>query len=200
MSEDAKTVGWRGTSGVTAAAEAESTRAGDPFACPYCGQMLAAACRVCVSCRQAIDPAAVQRARPAVVVVQPVQPRRIARVPFPWKLFLLVLFVTWASAVAIGGTLGLEKIQLVLLIVQLISSVWVLYDGYEKRLPKPFRWAIATLLFWAFIFPWYLARRRAPEASCPFVEAEASRVSKLLLLALCLTLIVILALRGGPLR
>lgn len=190
MAEELKRTGWNGPGSAAIA-----TVPNEPFPCPSCGQMLAPTCQVCVSCRRAIDPAAIRR--PTLSSSAPVEATSsppLVRVPFPWKLFFLVLFLTWVACVALAAVFhGDARLQVVLFSMELASSVWVLYDASQKRLPKPFRWAIATLLFWAFLFPWYLARRRVPSASVPFVEREPSRLSKLVLLGLCIVLILVLA-------
>ena len=38
----------------------------EPFACPYCGQMLGPGCRVCVACKAPIDPARINVPPPLV--------------------------------------------------------------------------------------------------------------------------------------
>jgi 4-hydroxybenzoate polyprenyltransferase len=69
------------------------------------------------------------------------------------------------------------KDQLVLGGVQILCSLWVLYDASAKRLPKPQRWALGTLLLWIVIFPWYLERRRYLTRPCPFIEGPVKRTT-----------------------
>ena len=70
--------------------------------------------------------------------------------------------------------------------VVILTSVWVYYDATAKLVPKPLRWGLGSLLLWIVMFPWYLARRRDPVAPCRFVEAEASSMTRLLLVMLLL--------------
>lgn len=197
MREDIKMAEWRADPAEAAASRGALPN--EPFPCPYCGQMLAPSCRVCVACKQAIDPAIIRRAGPAVISVRPAQPLP-PPVRFPWRLFLLTFVIAWTVSAAAVAAVGLERAQVLLAILEFVSAAWVFYDAHGKRVPKPFRWGVATLLLWIFMFPWYLARRAVPEAPCPFVEAPSTKRSKVLLLVLWMALLVILALRGGPPR
>jgi hypothetical protein len=91
------------------------------------------------------------------------------------------------------------KGQLVLGGVQIVCSFWVFYDALEKRLPRPLRWGMGTLLLWPIIFPWYLARRQRPKQPCPFVEAQASPITRAALLVL-LVVFVYLVFKQAPPR
>ncbi len=190
----------------------------EPFACPHCGQMLAPTCRVCVVCREPIDPAQIRRA-PA-----PVSPEAPARAPaggpaqplpgsaakpplptvppvrYPWRMLLLVLGLTWLGAAAALMLLGLEQARFLVTGVQILSSLWVFFDARQKRLPKPFHWGLGTLFLWIVFFPWYLVRRKRPEAPCPFVEREPSPLARVILLVLALFFLIALvaALLHGP--
>ena len=149
----------------------------EPFACPSCGQLLGPACRVCVACKEPIDPARIKAQSPVVAAASEFKPPPrtvVPSVPFPWGLFLLVLGLTWLAAGAGLHFLGLERTQIIFVLVQLVSSAWVFSDARAKRVLKPWRWAVSTLFVWPVIFPWYLARRRRREAACHFMEAQAS--------------------------
>ena len=122
-------------------------------------------------------------------------------VPFPWGLFLVALGLTWFAGVAAMRFVGLQQAQIVFALAQLFSSVWVFYDAREKRIPRPWRWAVSTLFVWLVIFPWYLARRRYRDAACPFMEAEVSSFFRALvvLLLVLLVLAFVLAYKNVPL-
>ncbi len=157
----------------------------EPFACPHCGQMLAPSCRVCPSCREAIDPNDI--VRPDVVIpiasqVIPLPAKEYAR--FSWSIFFATLGIWLLVALIAERFLGYEKGQLALGGLVILSSVWVLHDAREKNIPKPLRWSLGSFLLWIIIFPWYLARRRTPKADCPFIEGEGGRVARTLLFIL----------------
>jgi len=169
------------------------------FACPNCGQMLAPTCRVCVACKQPIDPALIQSAAP-VAALPPVESRvarsPLLRVPFPWTLF----FVLFAARVAVGGLAerrwGLIKVELALAGFEMLCAIWVFYDATRMAVPRPLRWALGSLLLWPIVFPWYLARRRRPQAVCPFVEGAALPIVILVLVLIGL----LYALIKGPIQ
>ncbi len=186
MTDPVKPQESRGEGDVHADSGVESLFPDEPFPCPACGQMLAASCRVCVACHQPIDPTRIQRPTPAVATVEPemqAQPP-LAPVRFPWRVFLIAVGVTWVAGVASLPLLGVAKSQLVFGLVQILTSGWVFYDANHKRVPKPFRWGFGSLLLWIIVFPWYLVRRRTPQAPCPFVEGEAGPVARALFFAL----------------
>lgn len=175
----------------------------EPFACPSCGQLLGPACRVCVACKEPIDPARI-KAQPPVNVAAPSEfkppPRTVVpSVPFPWGLFFLVLGFTWLAAGATLHFLGPKEFQIVFGLAQLLLSAWIFYDARERRIPKPWRWAISALVVWVVIFPWYLARRRTRDAACPFMEAETSPFFRTLVVFLLLALGLVLVYRNVPL-
>ncbi len=158
----------------------------EPFQCPACGQLLGPECRVCVSCKKPINPAEIGRkpsaelnAAPSVIAVPPAD-----RVPYPWPVFFAVLGIgVVLSLLALllqGEKNGPKAIQALPILV----GFWVFFDAFQRRIPRPMRWSIGTMLLLAVVFPGYLARRKKPEASVPFVEAEAGRVTRILLLAL----------------
>lgn len=158
----------------------------EPFQCPACGQLLAPACRVCVSCRRPIDFGAV--ARPQNVVL-PAGTAPSAEVPpetvrFPWRILVVVMSIGILLGLISIAIWGEEKGPLVIRVLPVIAGIWVFSDALRRRIPRPLRWALGTMLLLAVIFPWYLARRSKPQASVPFVEAEAGPVTRFLLFAL----------------
>lgn len=169
----------------------------EPFACPACGQMLASTCRVCVACKQPIDPREIVAASAAHAQEDlPRTPPAPASVPFPWTLF----FVLLAVRIAAGGfgerRFGLIKVELVLAGLEMLCAIWVFYDASRRGLARPLRWALGSLLLWPIVFPWYLARRRSPQARCPFVEGAALPIVILLLAAIG----ILIALIKGPIQ
>jgi len=155
----------------------------EPFPCPACGQLLAPSCRVCVACKHPIDPAEIRKPRVLRAASEPTR-REPEPVRFSWRIFLIVFAIWVVGASLVQRYMDPLKGQLVLLGVQILSSFWVLYDALEKRLPKPHRWGMGTLLLWPIIFPWYLARRKRPRQPCPFVEARVSPITGAVLLIL----------------
>ena len=169
----------------------------EPFPCPACGQMLAPSCRVCVACNHAINPAEIRKEPPAVVA-RATASRTLAPVRFPWRLFLLFFWTLVVGAIVSEALIGAPKTQLAVGAVQLLSALWVSFDASAKRVPKPLRWGLATLLpTWLIILPWYLARRRRPEAPCPFVEAQVSRI-KLAVLFILLAVLFYVVFKQAP--
>jgi hypothetical protein len=155
------------------------------FPCPACGQLLAPSCRVCVACKQPIDPAKINLA-PAQVPSAEAEPARpiIATVRFPWPLFLALLLIRILLAGLAERQWGLLKAELVLLAIEMGCSVWVFYDANLIGAPRPFRWALGTLFLWPIVFPWYLVRRKMPRALCPFVEGIGLPIVFLALIAI----------------
>ncbi len=172
----------------------------EPFPCPACGQMLAPTVRVCVVCKYPIDSAEIARARSAPARVEPRLAAPIAaRAPFPWPLFLILLGVRLASAVIAQPYLGVFKTEVALGGMEFLSAIWVLRDAVQKRIPRPGRWMLGSLFLWIFIFPWYLARRKTPRASCPFIEADTGLAARVLLFVLIVFLLLgmaVLILKG----
>jgi hypothetical protein len=145
----------------------------EPFACPACRQLLAPSCRVCVSCKQAITTAEIRQPEVLPAVGKPAR-RELEPVRFSWRTFLIVFAIWVPGATLVQLHMAPLKAQLVLGGVQILCSFWVLFDALEKRLPRPLRWGMGTLLLWPIIFPWYLARRSRPRQPCPFIEARVS--------------------------
>lgn len=157
----------------------------EPFACPHCGQMLAPSCRVCPSCRNGIDPSEIVRLDVVIPIATQVVPLAVEEhVRFSWNIFFATLAIWLAGGLITERLVGPENGQLVLGGLVVLSSIWVLYDARQKNVPKPFRWSLGSFLLWIIVFPWYLARRRTPKASCPFIEGEGGRVARTLLFIL----------------
>jgi hypothetical protein len=169
----------------------------EPFVCPACGQLLAPSCRVCVACRHEIDPAEIGKPRVPQVVEEPAR-RELQPVRFPWRTFLMVFAIWVVGATLVQRFMNPLKGQLVLGGVQILSSLWVLYDALEKRLPKPQRWGFGTLLLWPIIFPWYLARRQWPKQPCPFVEARVRPITRAILVVLLVVFFYLIFKQGPP--
>lgn len=165
----------------------------EPFPCPACGQLLAPTCRVCVACRKPIDFEAVGRPRleelPSAIP-QPATKAPRERVPYPWRLLIVVMSVGMLIGLACVALWGEEKGPLVVQGLPVLAGVWVFLDALRHRVPRPLRWAIGTVLLLAVILPWYLARRNKPEATVPFVEAEVGPVTRFLLFALLIFFLV----------
>ncbi|MGH9437682.1 MAG: hypothetical protein ACRD22_07245 [Terriglobia bacterium] len=149
----------------------------EPFTCPNCGQLLAPSCRICVACHQPIDFAKVNA--PLALTPPPASagestPQPAARNQFSWGIFVVVLALYLALAIAGERFLNVTDYQLLLGSILAGSSLWVFFDARLRHVPHALRWGISSLLLWIVVFPWYLSRRRAPELPCPLMEAEAS--------------------------
>ena len=170
----------------------------EPFSCPACGQLLAPSCRVCVACKHTISPAEIRRGPPALAVGD--MPWQVpAPVRFPWRLFFLFFWILMAGVMLSDLLIGPLRTQLLTEGIQLFLSIWVVFDAAVKRIPKPLRWGLASLFpTWLIILPWYLARRRRPEAPCPFIEGYVSPARRVLLIVLVLVLLYVFY-KQGPL-
>ncbi len=159
----------------------------EPFACPACGQMLAPSCRVCVACKRVIDPAEIARAQflqAAPAPVESVRPK-LPPVRFSWPFFFLVFGVSCFLVVILQGLwTDQQRVLLVMGGLQTLAGVWVFFDALHHGVPKPLRWSIGSMLLPLVIFPWYLSRRRTPQAPVPFLEGGP--VIRLVILALLL--------------
>jgi hypothetical protein len=181
----------------SAASITDSAFPDEPFLCPACGQMLAPSCRVCVACKQSINPAEIQKTQPAPGAVEPhvLQPV-VAPARFSWLIFFLVLSVTWLAALITVDLFGQDEARLLFEILPFISSLWVIFDAHKKHVARPLRWGLGTLLMWIVIFPWYLARRRTPQAPCSFVEGIGMPIALVVVLAASVLFILIY----GPIK
>ena len=158
----------------------------EPFPCPACGQLLGPECRVCVSCKKPINPDEIRR-HPTVelTAAHPITsqvPRETVR--YPWRILLAVLGAGAMLSILALLLLGDKNGPMAIQALPILAGSWVFFDAFRRRIPRPLRWSMGTMLLLAVIFPWYLARRNKPEASVPFVEAETGRVARVLLLAL----------------
>lgn len=179
----------------------ESTVSDEPFECPHCGQLLASSCRVCVACKLPIDPARIRGPELADVSFEPRAPEPVLPpVRFSWPMFFTVLVVSWLTTLVALRFVGLVKGQLAVSGLQLLSAVWVFLDARQREIPKPLRWGVGSLILWIVIFPWYLVRRRSPQAPCPFVEAEAGPFTRVMLLVIFIFFLaaVIVSFLSGP--
>jgi hypothetical protein len=160
----------------------------EPFACPECGQMLAAACRVCVACKKPVDHARVASLSPEVQAEPLEAPRALPIEParFSWGIFFTVLFAYLFLASLSQSLMGFKGSTYTMGGFVLATSLWVFVDAREKGIRKPAGWAIACLLLWLVFFPWYVSRRRTPEAPCPIIEGESGPVARVIILFLIL--------------
>ena len=169
----------------------------EPFPCPACGQLLAPSCRVCVACQRAIDPAEIRRPAVLPAVEMPTQ-RKLEPVRFSWRIFLIVFAIWVVGATLVQRLMPPRRAQFVLGSVQILCSLWVLFDALEKGLPRPLRWGMGTLLLWPIIFPWYLARRSRPEQPCPFIEARVNPITLAVLLIFLAVLFYVIFKQAPP--
>ncbi len=173
----------------------------DPFPCPACGQLLAPSCRVCVACKHAIDP--VEIVQPQAVPAAPapsesLQPK-LPAVRFSWPLFFVVLGVSCFLVLIFQGLWkDQQNVLLAMGGLQTLAAVWVFFDALREGVPKPLRWSIGSMLLPLVIFPWYLARRKTPQAPVPILEGGPA--IRLVILALLLFFIanLIFYLVQGP--
>lgn len=169
----------------------------EPFACPHCGQMLAPSVRVCASCKQPIDPSQIAKPAPAPVPVAIPAPEKVIPPPpqpeparFSWSMFFTVLAGWFLLAVICERFLGYERSQFLLAGVVIASSFWVFYDARKNNIPKPLRWGAGSLLLWILVFPWYLARRKTPQAPCPLIEGDSRTLLFILFVFLLLSVVL----------
>lgn len=175
----------------------------EPFACPHCGQMLAPSVRVCASCKQPIDPSQIERPAVTIPIAEltvPLPQKEQAR--FSWNIFLGVLGIWFVFALVSEILLGSQRYQYALGGVVIGSSLWVLYDARNKGIPKGTLWSLGSLLLWIVMFPWYLSRRRNPQASCPFIEGPPGRVARTVFFALLVLFLLsaVMMLIKGPVQ
>ena len=160
----------------------------EPFPCPACGQMLAPACRVCVACKHAIDPAEI--ARPQSTAPAPSAAPTLPPVRYPWRIFFAFLGVSFFLALSFEALWGEQRAQFAMGGVQTLVGVWVFFDAIKRGVPRSSRWGLGSMLLPVVVFPWYLARRRVPQAPVPFVEREVGPVTRFLLIALLLFFLI----------
>jgi len=156
----------------------------EAFPCPHCGQMLGPSVRVCVACREPIDASQIRVAAVAPAPRAPVRAIAKPRARFSWGIFLAAMLAWLAVATSAIRIFGLASAQYVMAALLVLSAAWVFWDARQKRIPCPFQWSAGALLFWIVFFPWYLGRRRQPEASCPAVESGTGPFLRTLLLLL----------------
>lgn len=170
----------------------------ETITCPHCGQMLADTCRVCVSCKQPVDPGMHDLA--VAPAVAPQAEPELPPVRFSWPILFLTLAIAWLLAFLAAASFGVAVAQIIFGAATILSSTWILFDAQAKRIPKPWRWGAASLLLWIVFFPWYLSRRRTPRAACPFVEGAGSLLPRLLvaLLVLQFLLALLVTMKQGP--
>ncbi|MGH9445435.1 MAG: hypothetical protein ACRD3O_06900 [Terriglobia bacterium] len=148
----------------------------EPFPCPHCGQMLAPSCRLCVACRQPIDIAQIRGPEPHILPGSPpdTAPAAIRSAHFSWSIFFIVLAAAFVLVSIAVRLVGRETSELVFTGITFACAGWVYMDARAKGLPRPWRWSIMTLFFWLIFFPWYLGRRRTPQAPCSVMESAHS--------------------------
>jgi len=183
MTPEADPLKARGKKATAASVAAFPT---EPFPCPACGQMLGASCRVCVACQHVLDPAEIAAAHHAAT--PPLHPARAgeakpATVRYPWRFFFAVLLVSFLLTELFMQLWGIDKAQLAMATAQALAGIWAFFDALRRRIPRPLRWGVGSMLLPVVIFPWYLARRKMPQATCPFYEAEMKPVTRILLYA-----------------
>jgi len=187
------------TTGASATLEFPS----EPFPCPACGQLLAPTCRVCVACKRPINPAEIV---PVPAVNAPAAaPRetepRPEPVGYPWRIFFFVLTTSFVLALVFEHLWGEQRAQLAIGGVQALAAAWVFFDALSRRVARPLRWAVGSLLLPVFIFPWYVARRRTPDRPVPFVEAQIGPITRFIvfaLLSLILASAILYLVKGPP--
>src|SRR5207249_8219268 len=81
------------------------------FPCPNCEQMLAPTCRICVACRQPIDPAKITLPTIGLRHAAAQPSRTTRRVYFPWGLFFALLMVRLLVLVTTARFWGVAKAE-----------------------------------------------------------------------------------------
>jgi len=105
-------------------------------------------------------------------------------VRYPWRILIAVMGIGIILGLIAIALLGEQKGPLVIQAIPILAGMWVFFDAFKRRIPRPMRWGVGTMLLLAVVFPWYLARRSKPESPVPFVEAEVGPVTRILLIAL----------------
>jgi hypothetical protein len=155
-----------------------------------------------VACKRAIDPAEIARPQAVALAAAPAPGTgpRPESVRFSWPIFFAVLGISCFLVIIFQG-LWKEQQQILLAMggVQTLAGVWVYFDAVRQRVPRPLRWSVGSMLLPLVIFPWYLARRRKPQSSVPFLEsASAIRLVLLALLLFLLANLFFYVVQGPP--
>jgi hypothetical protein len=168
----------------------------EPFLCPSCGQLLGPSVRTCVSCKHVINPAEIART-PAPALPSTPRPASIQApresVPYPWRILIAVVGISMILGLISVALFGDQNWPKAVQALQIMAGFWVFFDAFQRRIPRPFRWSMGTMLIPGLILPWYLARRNRPEASVPFVEAETRPFTRILLGILLLAFLIAVA-------
>lgn len=176
------------------ASAAESAFPAEAFPCPHCGQMLGPGVRVCVACRETIDPAQI---RLPVLLPQPLSAPAVApgasekprNTPFPWTIFIIMFLGVVLLSAATEKRFGVTATAYGFGLVQLVTALWVVFDAHRKGIPQPLQWGVGTMLLWIIVFPWYLVRRQQPRTACPFVESGARSLLRIVLLFILINVV-----------
>jgi hypothetical protein len=154
--------------------------------------MLGASCQVCVACKKPVDHARIASIPPVARAEVPEAPRALPLEParFSWGIFFTILFAYLFLASLSQSLMGFKGSTYTMGGFVLATSLWVFADAREKGIRKPTGWAIACLLLWLVFFPWYVSRRRTPEAPCPIIEGESGPVARVIILFLILMTLV----------
>ncbi|MFB3921175.1 MAG: hypothetical protein ACE145_05600 [Terriglobia bacterium] len=132
-----------------------------------------------------MDPDAISKPSPAVEALPALSPLTLReRARFPWMLFAVLLLLRLSAAAYLNQRYGLTKAFLILGVFEISCGAWVAFDALQRGVPKAFRWGLGSALLWVLVFPWYLTRRRQPQAVCPFIEAEVGPVTRTIFFAL----------------
>ena len=97
----------------------------EAFECPYCGQMLAPSCRVCVSCKLPIDPARIQRKREEAEAAAIEAKPELPRVRFNWSILLAVLGVFLFIAIVTSLLVGPADAPTAMQVMLFVCAGWV---------------------------------------------------------------------------
>lgn len=153
--------------------------------------MLAASCRVCVACKAPVDYSLIGRREEVGPSISINAAASVAPEParFSWGIFFAVLLIYFSLASLCQAWVGIRTSYYVMGGFVLATSVWVFMDAREKGLPRPAGWALGCVLLWIVIFPWYISRRRTPDAPCPIMEGEAGPVTRAIILFLVIVTI-----------
>ena len=89
------------------------------FVCPACGQLLGPACRVCVACKRAIDPAELRKPQVLPAIAMP-ERRELEPVRFSWRTFVIVFAIWVVGATLVQSRMPPTRAQLVLGGVQIL--------------------------------------------------------------------------------